>query len=167
MEVHTVMPGELHFSTRSEAIIRTVLGSCVALVVWHPQYRIGGMCHYLLPSMRELQLDTEGLRYGDVALGELWSQMQTVSDPSEYVMRLYGGAAMFGDLLEGSIGDKNVAFALDWARDKGVVFDSQDVGGSISRTVRLNVDTGEIELKRYVALDQIEIQVVKGGKDDD
>jgi chemotaxis protein CheD len=30
--------------------IRTVLGSCVSITLWHPVKRVGGMCHFLLPT---------------------------------------------------------------------------------------------------------------------
>ena len=47
-EALSLMPGEL-WSGRGAASVRTLLGSCVALTLWHPRLRVGGMCHYLLP----------------------------------------------------------------------------------------------------------------------
>jgi len=44
-----LMPGELHFGGEVQSL-KTLLGSCVALTLWHPKRRIGGMCHFLLPS---------------------------------------------------------------------------------------------------------------------
>jgi chemotaxis protein CheD len=41
--------GEVYFGDR-DTRIRTVLGSCVAITMWHPDLLIGGMCHYMLPS---------------------------------------------------------------------------------------------------------------------
>ncbi len=42
-------PGEFHFAD-GETHIHTLLGSCVAITLWHPYLRIGGMCHFVLPE---------------------------------------------------------------------------------------------------------------------
>lgn len=63
-----LQPGEFYFGDR-ETRLRTILGSCVAITLWHPRLRIGGMCHYLLPMRRghhdEAELDG---RYADDSL---------------------------------------------------------------------------------------------------
>jgi chemotaxis protein CheD len=46
-----IMPGQWHFGPE-QITVKTLLGSCVALTLWHPQRRIGGMCHYLLPDRK-------------------------------------------------------------------------------------------------------------------
>ena len=46
-----LQPGEIFFGDSSTRI-RTVLGSCVAMTLWHPQRKVGGMCHYMLAQRR-------------------------------------------------------------------------------------------------------------------
>src|SRR5664279_3361231 len=59
-----LMPGEWHFGPQA-LTLSTLLGSCVAVTLWHPGRRIGGMCHYLLPSrIRPAGAALEG-RFGD------------------------------------------------------------------------------------------------------
>jgi hypothetical protein len=53
-----LQPGEFYFGDH-ETRIRTLLGSCVAITMWHPRLRIGGMCHYLLPMHRGRSGKTE------------------------------------------------------------------------------------------------------------
>ena len=43
-----LQPGELIFG-RGRGTIQTLLGSCVAVTLWHPQRRLSGMCHFVLP----------------------------------------------------------------------------------------------------------------------
>ena len=43
-----IRPGEFYFGDGNTRI-RTILGSCVAVTLWHPERHIGGMCHYMLP----------------------------------------------------------------------------------------------------------------------
>ncbi len=46
-----LQPGEWYFGNRKVSI-RTLLGSCVAMVFWHrhPKLLMGGMCHFTLPT---------------------------------------------------------------------------------------------------------------------
>ncbi|MBL8511280.1 MAG: chemotaxis protein CheD, partial [Betaproteobacteria bacterium] len=44
-----LQPGEFYFGD-ADTRIRTLLGSCVSITMWHPTRRIGGMCHYMLPT---------------------------------------------------------------------------------------------------------------------
>ncbi len=40
--------GQFYFGS-GRTKIRTLLGSCVSIAMWHPRLKIGGMCHYMLP----------------------------------------------------------------------------------------------------------------------
>jgi len=42
-------PGDLFFGDR-DTRIRTLLGSCVAVTLWHPRAKLGGMCHFVVPT---------------------------------------------------------------------------------------------------------------------
>jgi hypothetical protein len=66
-----LMPGQMSFST-ANAQLRTLLGSCVAITVWHPGRRIGGMCHFLLPQRQRKQRRAalDG-KYGDEAVAAM------------------------------------------------------------------------------------------------
>src|SRR5262245_20243998 len=50
--------GEFYFGGEKTRI-RTLLGSCVAITVWHPKLRIGGMSHYMLPRSEERRVGKE------------------------------------------------------------------------------------------------------------
>ena len=47
-----LQPGEFYFGDAATRI-RTLLGSCVAITLWHPARMIGGMCHYMLPNRQK------------------------------------------------------------------------------------------------------------------
>ena len=42
-------PGDFHFAG-GHTRIRTLLGSCVSIALWHPERKLGGMCHFILPE---------------------------------------------------------------------------------------------------------------------
>ena len=49
---HYLKPGEMHLAMEP-TVISTLLGSCVSVTMFHPQRRIGAICHGLLPACRE------------------------------------------------------------------------------------------------------------------
>ncbi len=44
-----LQPGDVYFGDRHTRL-RTILGSCVSITLWHPQRLLGGMCHFILPA---------------------------------------------------------------------------------------------------------------------
>jgi chemotaxis protein CheD len=61
-------PGELIFS-KKPIVVKTVLGSCVAVCIYDKVNRWGGICHYLLPvAPSDEQRST---KFGDVAIKTL------------------------------------------------------------------------------------------------
>src|SRR5437867_13268763 len=92
-----LQPGEWYFGD-ADTRIRTLLGSCVAITIWHPRRCLGGMCHYLLPTRNPARIDTLDGRYGDEALLLLLQEVtrhNTILE--EYTVKLFGGGNMFPD----------------------------------------------------------------------
>lgn len=93
-----LQPGEFYFGSR-DTRIRTLLGSCISITVWHPHLLIGGMCHYMLPTRglpRNGPLDG---RYADEALEYLVSEIRNAGTrPAEYEVKLFGGSNMFAEI---------------------------------------------------------------------
>lgn len=78
--------------------LRTVLGSCVSVTMWHPRARVGGICHYLLPE-RGAAPSAMGRPHGLYAQEAiaLFADEARNRDtrPAEYVVKLFGGGNMF------------------------------------------------------------------------
>ena len=49
-QVITVLQGQYRVSDRSDAVMSTILGSCVAACIYDPGTGVGGMNHFLLPG---------------------------------------------------------------------------------------------------------------------
>src|SRR5208282_1302537 len=91
-----LQPGEFYFGDRKTRI-RTLLGSCVAITLWHPRLHIGGMSHYMLSSRPRPKKD-EALngRYA-VEVMELFMRelSRSHTKPREYQVKIFGGSRMF------------------------------------------------------------------------
>lgn len=89
-----LQPGEVYFGDR-DTRIRTLLGSCVSITVWHPQKLIGGMCHYMLPARSKRPSELDG-KYADEAMELLLREIRVANTkPSEYQVKLFGAGNMF------------------------------------------------------------------------
>lgn len=146
----SIHPGEWYFGNEYESLY-TVLGSCVALSVWHPKLKLGGLCHYLLPVQPGYQNDkgSEG-RYGKTALALLKQAMQRYAAPSEYQLGLFGGCdTILNNQSNYDIGKQNILFAQHWLQNENLTVMQTDVGGTSSRSLMLEIFSGVINVKHY------------------
>ena len=145
-----LMPGQMSFST-AHAQLRTLLGSCVSITVWHPGRRIGGMCHFLLPKrQRKLGEALDG-KYGDEAMEAMVEKLlRTGTKPSEYVAHLYGGADTMpeGNGLKFNVGERNIERGWTLIDHYGFQLEGVDVGEDVPRMVALDLGTGQVEMRR-------------------
>ena len=148
-----LQPGELYFGD-GHTRVRTLLGSCVAIAVWHPLRRIGGLCHYMLPSRAAAPrwrghdhghaLDG---RYGDEAMLMFLRHMRAAgTGPAEYDAKLFGGGRMF-DSNGIDIPHKNVAMGRELVAFHGLRLRAEHLGGSGHRNLQFEIWSGDAYLR--------------------
>jgi chemotaxis protein CheD len=146
-----IHPGEWYFGNEYSSLY-TVLGSCVALSVWHPTLKLGGLCHYLLAQQpghsgsAELVRGLGAGRYASSVLPLLSQAMQRYAALSEYQLGLFGGCDAF---VNSVIGKQNILYAQQWLQDHQLTVTRSDLGGTSSRSLVLHLDSGAIDLKHY------------------
>jgi chemotaxis protein CheD len=168
-EIH--LPAGQFFFGRGQVRVQTVLGTCVAIALWHPIKRIGGICHYLLPtrsSSRAADSAPPGM-YADEVM-ELFADALRGANtlPQEYVVKIAGGGHMFPEQLantdcrEGgctsarragcqSVGCQNICAARMLLVGAGYAIASEHVGGHGSRRVIFDLWSGDVWVKRGAA----------------
>jgi chemotaxis protein CheD len=149
-------PGDLYFGDRITRI-RTLLGSCVAVTLWHPAALLGGMCHFVVPTRRGpvpgYRHELEG-RYADEAFLLLLGEIRaTATSPDEYEIKMFGGGSQFAGLAARpmDVGSRNVDAGLELLRLHGLSLTSMHLGGTGHRQVVLDVWSGDVWL-RHVEL---------------
>jgi chemotaxis protein CheD len=148
-DIIILSPGEVYFGQNSKRI-QTLLGSCVAITVWHAKHRVGGMCHYLIAEQNNKdELLQNNYRYGSNSLHYLLEKMSLYPPIKEFELRIYGGSNMYDRVKSPSIGEANVAFAKSWAASLQLKFIEEDILGKDCRTLVLNLLTGKTSLKKY------------------
>ncbi len=155
-----LQPGDLYFGDR-DTRIRTVLGSCVSLTVWHAELLVGGMCHYMLPNRKLEQrgIRTEGLdgRYADEAIELLVREIDATGAPHrEFEVKMFGGGNMFPDrkVRTDHVGKKNVEMARALVRKHGFNCVAEHLGGDGHRNVIFDIWNGNVWMKHAVNVRQ-------------
>lgn len=146
-----LQPGEFYFGD-ADTRIRTILGSCIAITLWHSEMKIGGMCHFLLPSRGHAHhhKDLDG-RYCDEAIAMFGKAMaRHRTSPGEYEAKVFGGGNMFPDHIRrgaNNIGIRNAESALHHLDVLGVRISKQHLCGAGHRQVIFEVWTGDVWLR--------------------
>ncbi len=117
-----LQPGEFYFG-EEKTRIRTLLGSCVAVTLWHPR---------LLMFQRELQ--------------------DTRTRPGEYQVKLFGGGRMFAYAQKVKrhvdVSDRNVEIGRQLIAQHGFKIHAEDLGGDGHRNVVFDLWSGDVWLKK-------------------
>jgi chemotaxis protein CheD len=135
-------PGGFHFGG-GNVRLRTVLGSCVAITLWHPDKRIGGMCHYLLPRRPRGSRESGGF-YAEEAMALFLRHVAGCGGrPAEFRPLLIGGGRMFP---EGpfSVAQANIDTGRMLLRENGFPAPAEHVGGEGHRQVIMELWSGRV-----------------------
>jgi chemotaxis protein CheD len=145
-----ILPGQMYFGGRA-ASVKTLLGSCLAITLWHPQRHVGGMCHFLLPNRARHTDEPLDGRYGDETMEAMMHMLQlTDTRPQDYVAHLYGGADTMPEQggVRFNVGERNIEQGWKLVDQYGFQLEGIDVGEDVPRTVTLTIATGVVEMKR-------------------
>jgi len=139
-----VFLGGFLVSDDPSVMLVTTLGSCVSACVWDPEAAVGGMNHFLLPSIPDTEADIsldEAARYGTVAMERLINGVLAAGGRRERLeVKVFGGARVIDSSMD--IGDLNARFVLDYARREGFRVTGSDLGGVHPRRVNWFPATG-------------------------
>ena len=139
------------YATREPTIIRTLLGSCVAVCLFDPVARVGGMNHFMLPGPtpgREDPLDYT--RFGVHAMDCLIGALQKAGgDRRRARAKVFGG----GNVLEisrngDSVAQRNIQFIDAFLRTEDIPVVGRDLGGQLGRQLYFHTDTGKVYVRR-------------------
>lgn len=142
--------GHLAVARGQGRLIAVGLGSCVAVALYDPLHRIGGLAHILLPDPSAARDDSNPARFATRAIPALLEQLRTLGASGPFEAKLAGGAALFGDLLtsaQGRMGERNIAAARQTLAACGIPVRAAETGGDTGRSVSFDVATGEFSVR--------------------
>ena len=146
MRLITVDIADIKTSAELDAVIVTyALGSCIAVIVYDPVRKAGGMIHYMLPLSETSPEKAKGrpAMFADTGIPLLFHTMYEMGcKKTDLIVKAAGGGALYDDHGHFAIGQRNYTILRKMFWKAGVLIAAEDVGGSKSRTVRLFLATG-------------------------
>jgi chemotaxis protein CheD len=142
--------GDCLVSNRNDAeLITYALGSCIAVAIWDPEVRVGGLLHYMLPDPGNAARNPAHVfRYADSGIPLLFRQAYEYgAQKKRIIVRAAGGATVIDDGGVFNIGRRNYLALKKILWQAGVLLHGEDVGGTGSRTVRLDLATGRFWIR--------------------
>lgn len=149
MEHRFLLPGD-HVTARKPMRLGTLLGSCVAVCLSNPYRQVAAMNHYMLPQANG---NPDHGRFGDTSTTLIIRTLFALdSDPKHYRAKLFGGAAVLGDVGPLShIGLRNIEIARDVLHSFQIAISSEDVGGAKGRRIDFYTDRNEVSCRQIGA----------------
>ncbi len=159
-ELESVGVAELKVSNNSVVMASFGLGSCVAIAMFDPCKKVGGLAHVMLPESRGREREGSPAKFADTAVRFLVEELVRKGARLRNLQcKIVGGSQMFellgshgrGDKSEKNpkpmhIGARNVEAAKQALKEMEVPLIGEDTGGNYGRTVRFNTSTGGVEV---------------------
>ena len=143
----SISPGG--WQVERERPIATLLGSCVAVCMFDPVAGIGGMNHFMLPSMRNSSQDVDSVLSGDYAMEVLLNGMLGRGAQRDRIRaKAFGAGTIISSLTATGIGARNAEFACEWLRHENIPLLASDFLGPWSRKVLFVPSTGLVWCRR-------------------
>lgn len=144
---------DMKISARAEDVLITyALGSCLGISVYDAAAKVGGLIHIMLPSsaVNPAKAAANPLMFVDTGVPELFKACYKAGAKKErMVLKVAGGASLQNnaDTDQFQIGKRNFLMLRKLLWKNNVLIRSCDVGENYSRTMSLDMATGEVTLK--------------------
>jgi len=134
-------------SSPEELLITYSLGSCVALAVYDPQHKIGGLIHIMLPEshIERNATNTNPYKFVDLGVPALYKELFRLGCKRQHLItKVIGGSNVMDKNKYFNIGERNYTAVRKILWRNNMIIHKEDIGGTKSRTVRLYLDTGKV-----------------------
>lgn len=136
-----LMPGDVCLARTGEEM-RTLLGSCVSVILTDPRRTVGAMCHIVHVGQPNAA-NRHNTAYGEVAMDDMFHRLLQVGIAAQQCQAyVYGGGNMFPGIVSGpSVGDRNADWVMDFLDHHGIGVVDYSLGGTAYRKVSWTVGT--------------------------
>lgn len=124
-------------------VARTVLGSCIGLLLYHKPRKMGALAHIVMAE-RAGRPGPPG-KFADTAVPHLLQELECRgAGRAGLTAKITGGAAMFGGSGPIQIGAANLDAVVRLLEERRIPIVAQHVGGSKGRRVTFDSHTGDV-----------------------
>jgi len=126
------------------------LGSCLGITVYDPAKKVGGLLHVMLPDSKidPVKAISTPYMFVDTGVPRLFQAVYNLgAERSRLVVKVAGGTQSLDEKGIFNIGERNQRALTSLLAHNAYAIHGQDVGGVSSRTLRLDLATGELAIK--------------------
>lgn len=147
---------EYRVATDQGVITTSGLGSCLGVALYDAEAGVAGLAHPMRPSHETVDDDIPS-KFVDAGTEALLDEMREQgADPGNVTAKLAGASEMFAFSFDDSgVGERNVARAHEVLDRLGIPVIAEDVGGDSGRSLKLQVVTGKLVIKRANGSDAV------------
>jgi chemotaxis protein CheD len=144
---HIVGMADRKVGKNGDILITYALGSCLALMIYDPVEKVGGLLHAMLP---QYNINPEKARrnpnmFVDTSVPLLFKEVYAMGGKKHRMaVKAAGCAAPLQKDEMFKIGERNIKILKKLLLKNNVPLTAVDLGGSISRTVYFNLTTGRV-----------------------
>jgi chemotaxis protein CheD len=130
----SIVGGEFAVVSDAENVaIKTLLGSCVAMMFYDTRMRVMSMNHFLLPEAT----GSNSLKFGLYSVEAMINEMYKLGCSKQNMVAKIAGGGHILATHDNRIGDKNVDFALNFCNSEGFRIESEHTKGENGRVILL------------------------------
>jgi chemotaxis protein CheD len=133
-----------------ECLVTYALGSCIAVAIYDPTVKVGGLLHFMLPdsTLFSEKAGEHPEMFADTGIPLLFKSCYRFgADKQRMIIKIAGGARIMDDTNYFRIGQKNITALRKIFWKNSVLIDAEDVGENCNRTVCLEISTGKFFVK--------------------
>jgi chemotaxis protein CheD len=130
----------------ADLIVTHALGSCLGLVVHDPVERVGGLLHAMLPlsKINPAKAEANPYMFVDTGVPALFKALYEIGGlKSRMVIKAAGCGNPLGKNEIFKIGERNHTILKKLLWKNNILLETEDVGGTASRTLHFDVATGQ------------------------
>ncbi len=131
-------------------LVTHALGSCLGVCIYDPQAKVGGLLHCMLPEAKASPAKAKAKPYmfSDLGIPLLFKQSYALgAKKNNLIVRLIGCAEVANKSNVLNIGKRNYIVAKRLFFKNNIVVKAEEIGGTTHRTVRMDLATGEVQVK--------------------
>jgi len=138
-----------------DILVTFALGSCIAVAIYDPLVKVGGLLHYMLPdSALDLKkAEAQPGMFADTGVPLLFKSCYRLrAEKKRMVVKVAGGASILDDTNFFRIGQKNITALRKIFWKNNVMIEAEDTGSNYNRTVRLDLSNGKFLIKSSMGM---------------
>jgi chemotaxis protein CheD len=143
--------GDMKVSNDPTAVLATYsLGSCIGVCIYDPAAKVGGLLHYMLPEseLDRKKSEKNPFMFGDTGIPLLFKTSYRYGAKKHRLkVFVFGGAQILDQNGLFNIGKRNILVLRKLFWKNNIMIDREEVGGMVSRTLKLDIATGDVWLK--------------------